>query len=147
MTGWLRQRSCTLLGWLAAAACAAVSAPAAAQSSVADQSGAELYAQFCASCHGAAGRGDGPVAPALNVAVPDLTRLAQEQGGRFPADDVAATIDGRALAISHGTQRMPVWGYRFWMDAGADRPAQDRMHTMINRLVAHLESLQRSPDR
>jgi mono/diheme cytochrome c family protein len=108
------------------------------------QSGAQLYAQFCASCHGLVGRGDGPVAPALNVAVPDLTRISERSGGRFPVEDVAATIDGRALAISHGTHRMPVWGYRFWIDAGGDRTAQERMHAVIDLLIAHLQSLQGS---
>lgn len=110
-------------------------------------SGAQLFARYCAACHGSGGRGDGPVAPALNIALPDLTRLAERQDGRFPAADVAATIDGRALAISHGTHQMPVWGYRFWMDAGADRRAQDRMHAMIERLVAHVESLQTGAER
>ena len=30
------------------------------------QNGARLYAQYCASCHGAKGHGDGPVASTLN---------------------------------------------------------------------------------
>ncbi|MBI2881046.1 MAG: cytochrome c [Candidatus Tectomicrobia bacterium] len=30
------------------------------------QAGKEKYLQFCASCHGAAGKGDGPAAAALN---------------------------------------------------------------------------------
>lgn len=125
--------------WLVLAAAAA---PGFAQDALDARSGAALYAQFCAACHGPNGRGDGPVAPALNVAVPDLTRIAERHDGRFPVDEVAATIDGRALAISHGTRQMPVWGYQFWMDAGGDRSAQDRMHAIIARLVAHVESLQ-----
>src|SRR6187551_294226 len=40
-----------------------------------DYSGAELFDRFCASCHGSAARGDGPVAASLNVAVPDLTLI------------------------------------------------------------------------
>ncbi|HLF09654.1 MAG TPA: cytochrome c [Gammaproteobacteria bacterium] len=106
------------------------------------QSGAELFQQFCASCHGSTGRGDGPVAQTLNAAVPDLTRLSERRDGEFPADDVRATIDGRGLAISHGTRLMPVWGYRFWVDAGADIQAQAQMHSIINRLVSYLESVQ-----
>ena len=31
-----------------------------------------VYAQRCASCHGPAGRGDGPIAKALSVEVPDF---------------------------------------------------------------------------
>ncbi len=37
-------------------------------------SGKELYRRFCAACHGAEGRGDGPVAGSFKVEVPDLTR-------------------------------------------------------------------------
>jgi putative copper resistance protein D len=36
--------------------------------------GATLYRQHCASCHGARGYGDGPVAAALPVPPPDLTQ-------------------------------------------------------------------------
>ena len=41
-----------------------------------DYSGEELYLRFCASCHGSEALGDGPVSRSLNVAVPDLTRIA-----------------------------------------------------------------------
>jgi hypothetical protein len=34
------------------------------------------------------------------------------------------------------------WGYRFWVDEGADIEAKARMHSMINRLVEYLESIQ-----
>ncbi|MEO8223448.1 MAG: c-type cytochrome [Gammaproteobacteria bacterium] len=40
-------------------------------------SGAQLFQRFCASCHGPAGYGDGPVVESLNVVIPDLTRLAK----------------------------------------------------------------------
>lgn len=39
------------------------------------RSGKELYDRSCASCHGNAGRGDGPVSKSLAVEVPELTRL------------------------------------------------------------------------
>ena len=37
--------------------------------------GADLFRSYCASCHGREGKGDGPVAPALNAKVPDLTTI------------------------------------------------------------------------
>jgi high-affinity iron transporter len=45
--------------------------------------GAALYAQACASCHGAAGRGDGPAAAGLDPPPSDLTDPAR-MGGLSP---------------------------------------------------------------
>ena len=42
--------------------------------------GASLYRAYCASCHGAAGRGDGPAVSGLASFVPDLTRIAERDG-------------------------------------------------------------------
>jgi hypothetical protein len=38
-----------------------------------------LYRQRCFSCHGASGRGDGPVAVSLPVAVPDFRETVQRK--------------------------------------------------------------------
>src|SRR5690606_18719350 len=65
-------------------------------------SGAVLFYQFCAGGLVPQGRGDGPVAPTLSVAVPDLSRLAERNGGAFPAADVREVIDGRAVVVAHG---------------------------------------------
>jgi mono/diheme cytochrome c family protein len=78
-----------------------------------EPSGAALYARHCAACHGAEGRGDGPVAPALSRPPSDLTTLARRNGGRFDAQRVAAAIDGRSSVLGHGTREMPVWGVVF----------------------------------
>jgi mono/diheme cytochrome c family protein len=113
-----------------------------------DLSGGELFERYCAACHGNEARGDGPVAGSLNKRVPDLTRLAQEAGGEFPAARVRDTIDGRAMVLAHGTRQMPVWGYEFWVEEGADIVAEDSSSEIIARLVAYIESLQvpaRSP--
>jgi mono/diheme cytochrome c family protein len=47
--------------------------------------GANIFQDFCASCHGQDGRGNGPVSRNLRQAVPDLTRLSRRNGGKFPA--------------------------------------------------------------
>lgn len=100
--------------------------------------GKELYARFCAACHGLEGHGDGIVASDLNVTVPDLTRLAHRHGGVFPVGDVKRFIDGRDAASAHGTRSMPVWGYRF-QDAGIDARASDQI---IERIVGYLRAIQ-----
>ncbi len=82
------------------------------------------------------------------MAVPDLTRISQRRDGRFPAGEIAETIDGRALAVSHGTREMPVWGYEFWVEEGGDVTAEADARAIIERLVGYLRSIQvdaRSP--
>ncbi len=52
------------------------------------------FMAHCASCHGADGTGDGPVAAALDPPPADLTTIAQRNGGDFPFAEVMAVIDG-----------------------------------------------------
>ena len=44
------------------------------------EKGKTLFAQYCASCHGASGKGDAPVAAALNPKPRDLTDKAYVAG-------------------------------------------------------------------
>jgi mono/diheme cytochrome c family protein len=107
------------------------------------QSGPELYQQLCASCHGVDARGDGPVAPLIKTGVPDLTRLAQREGGEFPTEDVRRVIDGRLERPAHGPRDMPVWGWRLYdMSSSDDAGERARVDAMIGRLVDHLRSIQ-----
>lgn len=108
-----------------------------------DYSGEEIFDRFCASCHGAEGRGDGPVSRSMNVAVPDLTTIAVRYG-EFPAARIRDVIDGRGIDMqAHGTRSMPVWGYEFWVEEGADVNAQRAVRDAIAKLVEHLRSVQR----
>jgi mono/diheme cytochrome c family protein len=113
---------------------------------LADYSGEEIYLRFCASCHGDEAMGDGPVSRSLNVAVPDLTRIATRYG-EFPAGLIRDVIDGRGIDTrAHGAREMPVWGYEFWIEEGADRAAQQAARDAINKLIEHLRSVQRGGD-
>ena len=106
-------------------------------------SGLEMYQQLCSSCHGVSGHGDGPVASLIRIGVPDLTRIAQHDGGEFPTEDVRRTIDGRWDRRAHGARDMPVWGWQLY-DSSATNDAQERaqVDSMINRLVEYLRSIQ-----
>lgn len=104
----------------------------------------EMYEQLCASCHGPQGRGDGPVASLIKTGVPDLTRLAQRDGGEFPAEDVRRTIDGRYQRPAHGPRDMPVWGWEFYNSTVTNDPVERaRVDATIGKLVDYLRSIQK----
>lgn len=110
------------------------------------------FLEHCASCHGASGRGDGAIGEILAIPVPDLTRLAWEQGGRFPAKYVRWAIDGRTDVIAHGPREMPVWGNEFRHEQGmgdlpALKPQERDIKARIEDLVTYLKSIQRFDDK
>jgi mono/diheme cytochrome c family protein len=104
-----------------------------------DVSGAALFANHCAACHGPQGEGDGPVAGVMQITVPNLRTLAQRNHGTFPADSVARYIDGREIPASHGDRQMPIWGDVFSAEAsGSEKDVQTR----IAAIVAFVKKLQ-----
>ena len=44
-----------------------------------------------------------------------------------------------------GRETMPVWGYEFWVEEGADVVAQREMKQVIAKLVDYLRSVQDTP--
>jgi mono/diheme cytochrome c family protein len=107
------------------------------------EDGAALFKTYCASCHGAGGRGTGPVAVFLRVPPADLTQIAKRNKGVFPADQVYRVIDGRQTVKTHGNSQMPVWGDAFSKSiaGGDEKSVVDR----IKALVAFLDSIQERP--
>ncbi len=105
--------------------------------------GPGLFRAYCASCHGADGRGSGPVASSLRVEVPDLTQVARRHGGRFPAEQIRRIIDGRAALPPHGTRDMPVWGHAFRVATADDPQSEAQSDRLIDLLVQYLRSIER----
>jgi mono/diheme cytochrome c family protein len=106
----------------------------------AEDTGGRLYFNHCAACHGADGEGGGPVAVTMSVTMPNLRALSQRNGGVFPADEVAAYVDGRQIKAAHGDRQMPVWGDVF---RGPEQgTAQRTVRRRINALVEFLATLQ-----
>jgi mono/diheme cytochrome c family protein len=102
-------------------------------------SGQEMYTSYCAVCHGTDGKGAGPAASALKVPPTDLTTLSKNNGGKFPAMKVMATISGQSVVPAHGSREMPVWGSLFWnMSHGHEGEVQQRE----SNLTKYIESLQ-----
>lgn len=108
-----------------------------------EYSGVETFQRYCAACHGESGTGNGPVAGALPINVPDLTRLRERSGDQFEVDLLRKIIDGRETVIVHGTRYMPVWGYEFWVEEGADEAAKERVDLIVDNLIEYLRSIQR----
>ncbi|MFN6979250.1 MAG: c-type cytochrome [Gemmobacter sp.] len=77
---------------------------------VAAVSGKDLYATYCAGCHGDGGRGDGPAAAGLAARPADLTRLAAAAGGTYPLVRVMAKVYGYSAGQGGGGGVMPEFG-------------------------------------
>jgi mono/diheme cytochrome c family protein len=102
-------------------------------------SGKEMYAAYCASCHGKEAKGDGPTASALKVPPSDLTTLARQNSGKFPGLHVSEVISGEHMSTVHGSREMPMWGNVFLAVQGHD---QRWVHLRVANLTHYLESLQ-----
>jgi mono/diheme cytochrome c family protein len=105
------------------------------------ESGEISFALYCVSCHGEFGKGDGPVASALNTPPADLTRLVAKYDGVFPADQVYQFIDGRRDVLAHGTRDMPVWG-NIWSEKDGHPIEPELVDERIRELVEYIRSIQ-----
>jgi mono/diheme cytochrome c family protein len=83
---------------------------AAGAARAAGHAGQAPYEQYCASCHGVAADGKGPVAPELKVEPSDLRTLGERYGDPLAKPRLREVIDGRDMPRSHGLPDMPVWG-------------------------------------
>ena len=102
-------------------------------------SGRNMFVNYCASCHGVDGKGNGPVAVALKPAPTDLTTLAKANEGKYPAGFVSTVLKFGRNPAAHGSSDMPVWGSRFKMiDPNQDPTGQQH----IDDVVAYIGSLQ-----
>ena len=106
--------------------------------------GQALYAENCAMCHGAGGKGDGVLADGLATRPSDLTVISRNNGDIFPRADVMSQIDGYTRGAL-GDQNMPEFGLLL---KGPTVPvdAGDGVMTPTPRplaaLMAYLESIQ-----
>jgi mono/diheme cytochrome c family protein len=101
--------------------------------------GDNLYKTYCASCHGENGKGNGPMAAWMKVAPPDLTRIAEHNGGKFPLARVDRIISGEeAVPSGHGARGMPVWGPVF---SQVTRD-QDLGRVRVDNLARYLRDIQ-----
>jgi len=109
--------------------------------------GKTLFTQNCASCHGAEGAGDGPVAVFIEPKPSDLGTLAEMNDGVFPFGAVWASI-AEGSQSAHGTSMMPVWGDLFMAEALPKQvhpgiSGKDIVEARMLALTYYLQSLQK----
>lgn len=98
-----------------------------------------MFKEYCAVCHGTAGKGDGPAASALRKRPADLTQLARKNNGKFPELHVMNFITGEEAVIAHGSRDMPMWGQLFRsLSPSNNTVAKIR----VNVLVDYIKSFQ-----
>ena len=101
-------------------------------------SGAQMYKDYCAVCHGMEGKGDGPAVEFLKSPAPDLRTLAQRNDSRYPASHVVNTLRLGIGGHAGGTIDMPLWGPLFrTLDVN-----QILGELRIHNLTVFIESLQ-----
>jgi cytochrome c553 len=80
--------------------------------------GQKMYVNYCAPCHGADARGNGPFASALTNQPSDLTLLAKTNHGKYPAGQVTSMVLHGSELSAHRSAHMPVWGPVFGTMSG-----------------------------
>ncbi len=102
--------------------------------------GKQNYDTYCATCHGAGGKGDGVIASSLRKRPADLTQLAKKNDGRFPTETIVKFVDGRTRDEAHSRSDMPVWGDVFSKSQTSTSP--DDVKSTIEALVKYIETIQ-----
>ena len=118
--------------------------------------GKSEFQSSCAACHGADGKGNGPVGAQLKVSPSDLTVLARNGNGTFHTNAVYKIIDGSKAVPAHGSREMPIWGERFnpivnlphsvdpsyWKLAGPDQNPEVVVRKRILAVIDYLSRIQ-----
>ena len=97
-----------------------------------------MFKDYCASCHGVAGAGDGPAVVFLKTPPPDLRAMAQRNKGKYPAAKVVSMLHFGPGSDAHGALDMPTWGPLFRSLDPNSRIAELRVHN----LTEFIESIQ-----
>jgi mono/diheme cytochrome c family protein len=105
--------------------------------------GRAYFLRYCASCHGAEGKGNGTVSRSLKIKPADLTQLKKKNNGVFPFDKVIATIDGRARIGAHGESKMPVWGEIFEKQVSGQKEPATTSAERVKAIAEYVSTIQR----
>ncbi len=75
--------------------------------------GEAAFLKSCAACHGADGKGTGPILDILKQKPADLTTISKRNGGKYPQQKIYAWIRDPERIRAHGSAEMPIWGEKF----------------------------------
>jgi mono/diheme cytochrome c family protein len=103
-------------------------------------SGGEMFDNYCASCHGKDGIGNGPVTVALKHSPANLTTLTARNDGKFPELRVSQAIMGDFQIAAHGSREMPVWGSLL---GSLDNRSPAMVRLRVQNLTDFVRTLQR----
>lgn len=105
-------------------------------------SGKQMYIDCCAPCHGVAGEGNGPAAPALKVQPTNLSLLAKNNGRHYPATRVTDVLRFGTPTPAHGSKDMPVWGNLFHSLSASHGTERAESALRIQKISDYVASLQ-----
>jgi hypothetical protein len=100
-----------------------------------------MYTAYCAVCHGATGNGNGPAASVFTKAPTNLTMLAKNNNGKYPAERVYTVLKFGTSVPAHGNIQMPVWNTLFRSLNPMDDPGAVTQ-LRIHNLVEYIQSIQ-----
>jgi len=104
--------------------------------------GKVLFTEHCAQCHGADGKGHGPIADVLKTTPADLTTISKRAGGKFPAERIVEIIRYGGDVAAHGTPAMPIWGKVFSVEGGNGKRGGAYSRRAVIELSRYLETIQ-----
>jgi mono/diheme cytochrome c family protein len=101
--------------------------------------GKMMYTSYCAPCHGADGRGNGPVAGVLKNPPTDLTSLARANHGKYPENHIVSVLRFGTDVRAHGSAEMPVWGTLFGKMSKLNSQEKDLRTANLSHYVESLQ--------
>jgi mono/diheme cytochrome c family protein len=99
----------------------------------------DMYTEYCAVCHGTDAKGNGSAASEFKHPPTDLTTLAKKNSGKFPEEEVYATLKFGTNAPAHGTLQMPIWAGLF---RAIDQQSSSIPQLRMNNLVEYIRTIQ-----
>jgi len=105
--------------------------------------GQDAFLQYCASCHGPNGEGNGPMAEELRSKPADLTRLSERFGSPLRTRQVLDRVDGRNMARAHGSNQMPVWGRKLASNAPRTQGTEAQTRGTLLIIIDWLATIQK----
>lgn len=101
-------------------------------------SGPDMYRQYCASCHGADGRGSAKAAAALQKPIPDLTIIGQRSETRDVALYVQ-TLLRETSGSGHELTGMPDWQPRLLRVSGDRGELATLRRVNLSKYIASMQ--------